>query len=252
MEEPNPSNQNPKEISEPEPTHEEQPKPEPQPENPQEQPQPTQSQTQETNIEINNQTPKTNITKLITGIFLIILIIFVGSKMIGYVVNNMEQETQSTKILLETNKGNIVIELYTNSPITTNNFKTLVEKGTYDGVIFHRVIKNFMIQGGDPTGTGMGDSSIPEIQDEYIQGNSNLKYTISMANRGPNTGSSQFFINLVDNTFLDWDKEPSTSKHPVFGKVIEGMDIIDTIANTQTGPGDKPVEDITIIKATVQ
>jgi peptidylprolyl isomerase len=229
--------------SEPKPTPQETPS-EPK-ETPQEQPQqPTQKQNQETNIEIYNKT-KTNSAKFIIPIILILLIAFIGVK----IMNNPQEQT---KILLETNKGNIIIELYTNSPLTTNNFKTLVEKGTYDNTIFHRVIKNFMIQGGDPTGTGMGDPSIPEIQDEYIQGNSNLKYTIAMANRGPNTGSSQFFINLVDNTNLDWDKTPTTSKHPVFGKVVKGMEIVDLIANTQTGAGDKPLEDITIIKATVQ
>ena len=191
-----------------------------------------------------------NTIKLITGTFLVLVIIFVGSRMIGNVVNNME-DSENTKVLLETNQGNIIIELYDNSPITTSNFKSLVEKGTYDGIIFHRVIKDFMIQGRDPTGTGMGDPSILEIQDEYIEGNSNLRGTIAMANRGPNTGSSQFFINLVDNTFLDWDKAPLTSKHPVFGKIIEGMGVVDKIASVTTGPGDKPVEDVVIVKASV-
>jgi len=101
----------------------------------------------------------------------------------------MAQDT-ATKVLLKTNKGDITIELYSDMPITAGNFKNLVEKGTYDGVIFHRVIENFMIQGGDPTGTGMGDSSIPTIKDEFIPRSKNNRGTISMANRGPNTGSS--------------------------------------------------------------
>jgi len=186
--------------------------------------------------------------KLVAGIFLVLVVIFVGSKLIGYVVSNMED---TVKVQLETNKGNIVIELYDNSPVTSENFKKLVEEGVYDGVIFHRVIKDFMIQGGDPTGTGMGDSSIPEIKDEYIEGNSNVRGTIAMANRGPDTGSSQFFINLKDNTFLDWNKQPLSSKHPVFGKVVEGMDVVDAIALVGVGAGDKPVEDVVIKRAVV-
>ncbi|MBS3088641.1 peptidylprolyl isomerase [Candidatus Pacearchaeota archaeon] len=155
--------------------------------------------------------------------------------------------TPTTKILLETNHGNIVIELYDDMPITTGNFKNLVEQGTYDGVIFHRIIDGFMIQGGDPTGTGYGDSSIPNIKDEFTHkgGNKNNRGTISMANAGPNTGSSQFFINLVNNNFLD-------TKHPAFGKVIEGMDVVDEIAKVETNAQDRPLKDVVIIKATIQ
>jgi len=157
----------------------------------------------------------------------------------------------NVKVKLETNHGDIVIELYGDMPVTAGNFKNLVEKGTYDGVIFHRVIPNFMIQGGDPTGTGMGDPSIPKIDDEFVAGHSNVRGTLSMANAGPNTGSSQFFINLVDNSFLDFDKEPVQSKHPVFGEVVGGMNVVDEIAGVATGAGDKPVEEIVIIKARV-
>ncbi|MBU2612408.1 MAG: peptidylprolyl isomerase, partial [Nanoarchaeota archaeon] len=108
-----------------------------------------------------------------------------------------------TRVKLETNYGDIVINLYSDTPVTSGNFKDLVEEGTYSGVIFHRVIDGFMIQGGDPTGTGYGDPSIPNIPDEFTHkgGNKNNRGTISMANAGPNTGSSQFFINLVDNNF---------------------------------------------------
>jgi peptidylprolyl isomerase len=131
-------------------------------------------------------------------------------------------------------------------PITAGNFEELTKKGTYDGVIFHRIIDGFMIQGGDPTGTGYGDPSIPNIPDEFTHegGNLNNKYTISMANAGPNTGSSQFFINVADNNFLD-------GKHPTFGLVVEGRDVVDTIAKVQTGANDKPVEDVVIIKASI-
>lgn len=154
---------------------------------------------------------------------------------------------KNTVVLLETNHGNIKIELYSKEmPITAGNFENLVEQGTYDGVIFHRVIDGFMIQGGDPTGTGYGDRSIPTIKDEFTKTelDQNLRGTISMANAGPNTGSSQFFINLVDNNFLD-------GKHPVFGKVIEGMEVVDRIAKVQTDSNDRPINEVKIIKATI-
>ena len=191
-------------------------------------------------------------TSVIVFIAAIIILIAIGYKMTGNIEKTGEAVKDSpTKVLLRTNMGDIVIELYDNMPITSENFENLVKQGVYDGVIFHRVIPNFMIQGGDPTGTGMGDPSIPAIEDEFVKGSSNLKYTVAMANRGPNTGSSQFFINLVDNTYLDWDKPPLTSKHPVFGKVVEGMDVIDKIGQVQTGANDKPVQDVVIEKAEI-
>lgn len=155
-------------------------------------------------------------------------------------------ESNATKIKLETNYGDIVIQLYPEMPITTGNFKSLVEKGTYDGVIFHRVIENFMIQGGDPTGTGYGDPSIPTIEDEFTKTDldKNDRGTIAMANAGPNTGSSQFFINLVNNNYLD-------GRHPVFGKVVEGMDVVDEIGKLPTDYEDHPIEEVKIIKATL-
>ncbi|MEK6926680.1 MAG: peptidylprolyl isomerase [Nanoarchaeota archaeon] len=151
-----------------------------------------------------------------------------------------------TKIKLETNKGNIIIQLYDDMPITTGNFKSLVEKGTYNGVIFHRVIDSFMLQGGDPTGTGYGDSKILNIKDEFTHtgGNKNNRGTISMANAGPNTGSSQFFINTVNNNFLD-------TKHPAFGEVVEGIDVVDAISKVATDSNDKPLVDVVILKASV-
>jgi len=181
----------------------------------------------------------------IIGVLIIGFVLFVTG-MFGNIEDNM-----NTRVKLETNYGDIIIELYSDSPITAGNFKKLVENGVYDGVIFHRVIKDFMIQGGDPTGTGFGDPSIPKIKDEFVVGHSNIRGTISMANAGPNTGSSQFFINLVDNSFLDFDKEPLTSKHPVFGEVIEGMDVVDKIGKVATGAGDKPIKEVVIVKARV-
>jgi len=169
----------------------------------------------------------------------IILILIIGGI---YIYNS----NKMTRVKLETNHGEIIINLYSDMPITTGNFENLVKQGTYDGVIFHRIIDGFMIQGGDPTGTGYGDPKIPNIQDEFTHagGNKNNRGTISMANAGPNTGSSQFFINLVDNNFLD-------SKHPAFGMVIEGMDVVDKIAKVQTDARDKPIEDVVILKASV-
>lgn len=155
---------------------------------------------------------------------------------------SMTPSAESQKLVkLETNMGNITIALDPAMPITAGNFETLVKKGYYDGVIFHRVINGFMIQGGDPTGTGSGGPGYV-IKDEFLKSNRNDRGTISMANAGPNTGGSQFFINLVGNNFLD-------TKHPVFGKVVEGMDVVDKIAKVKTGPGDRPLQNVTIIHA---
>jgi peptidylprolyl isomerase len=142
---------------------------------------------------------------------------------------------------LSTTMGDIVIALDPGMPITAGNFETLVNKGFYNNVIFHRVIDGFMLQGGDPTGTGRGGPGY-KIKDEFGTDNRNDRGTIAMANSGPNTGGSQFFINLVDNNFLD-------GKHPVFGKVIEGMDVVDKIGKVKTGAGDRPLQNVTIIKA---
>ncbi|MDQ1262978.1 MAG: hypothetical protein QG575_2159 [Euryarchaeota archaeon] len=150
-------------------------------------------------------------------------------------------EEKANKVLLKTSMGDITIQLYDDMPITTGNFKSLVEKGFYNGVIFHRVISGFMIQGGDPQGTGMGGPGY-FIKDEFTDHNRNDRGTISMANAGPNTGGSQFFINLVDNSFLD-------SKHPAFGKVISGMDVVDAIAKVQTDANDRPLKEVKIIEA---
>lgn len=149
--------------------------------------------------------------------------------------------TPNKHVRLETSMGNIIIELDPDMPITAGNFETLVKKGYYDGVIFHRIIDGFMIQGGDPTGTGRGGPGYA-IKDEFTKNNRNDRGTISMANSGPNSGGSQFFLNLVNNNFLD-------GKHPVFGKIVEGMDIVDKMGKVKTGPGDRPVKNVTIIHA---
>lgn len=146
-----------------------------------------------------------------------------------------------THVRLETTMGNITIELAQDMPITTSNFASLVKSGFYDGIIFHRVIDGFMIQGGDPTGTGYSGPGYT-IRDEFSKNESNVRGTIAMANAGPNTGGSQFFINLVDNIRLD-------SKHPVFGRVVDGMDVVDAIGKVQTDSNNRPVTDVKIIRA---
>lgn len=172
------------------------------------------------------------------------------------IVNDM-----NPKAVFQTNKGTFEIELYASEmPITTGNFIKLAEEGYYNGTKFHRVIENFMIQGGDSnTKTdnaatyGQGGPGYT-IEDEFIAGEklSNVRGTIAMANTGqPNSGGSQFFINTVDNTNLDFDKEPLTSKHPVFGHVISGMEVVDAISQVETGPRDLPVEPVVIESVTI-
>jgi len=146
----------------------------------------------------------------------------------------------------ETSKGDFTVELFEDkAPITTKNFIDLVNKNFYDGLIFHRVIDGFMIQGGDPQGNGTGGPGY-KIPDEFSP---DLKHDapgiLSMANAGPNTGGSQFFITLAPTPHLD-------KKHAVFGKVVTGLDVVQTIGKAKTGPNDKPVEDIVVKKITIQ
>ena len=144
-----------------------------------------------------------------------------------------------TQVDFFTNYGDFRVELYDSlMPITTSNFINLVSTNFYDGAIFHRVIKNFMIQGGDVS------PPPPSIPDEFDSTLSNIQKTISMANSGPNTGTCQFFINLVDNTYLDFDKPPFTSKHPVFGITVSGFNIVEDIGDVQTNFNDKPYIDV--------
>ena len=144
-----------------------------------------------------------------------------------------------TKVDFFTNYGDFTVELYDSLvPITTSNFINLVSSGFYDGALFHRVISNFMIQGGDVS------PPPPPITDEFDSTLSNIQKTISMANSGPNTGTCQFFINLVDNTYLDFDKPPFTSKHPVFGITTSGFNIVEDIGDVQTNFNDVPYVDV--------
>ena len=143
---------------------------------------------------------------------------------------------------LETSLGNIVIELFTEtSPITVNNFVTLSNDGYYNDVIFHRVIKGFMIQGGDPSGTGHGEMGKYPGYDFEDELNNPMKYEkgiVAMANRGPNTNGSQFFIMH--------EEYPLPYQYTIFGKVLNGLDVVDAIGNVQTGENDKPNEDVVI------
>ena len=152
----------------------------------------------------------------------------------------VDEKSQPNKtIVMKTNKGDITIELFNETmPITANNFLRLAQEDFYDGIIFHRVIPEFMIQGGDPDGVGSGGPGY-SIPDEFTDNNKNNKGTLSMANSGPDTGGSQFFINLVDNNYLD-------DKHPVFGKVVSGLEVVEAIGKVETGANDKPVEDVVI------
>ncbi|KJX99449.1 peptidyl-prolyl cis-trans isomerase-like 1 like protein [Zymoseptoria brevis] len=151
-------------------------------------------------------------------------------------------------VILHTTLGDITISLYgKETPRTCKNFATLASTGKYDNVIFHRIIKGFMIQGGDPTGTGRGGSSIygEKFEDEFVSGLKHTgKGTLSMANAGPNTNGSQFFITLGPTPHLD-------GKHTVFGKVTEGMDVVDKLGAVATDGGDRPKSEVKINSATV-
>jgi cyclophilin family peptidyl-prolyl cis-trans isomerase len=161
---------------------------------------------------------------------------------------------------LSTSLGDVKIELFTDQmPITAGNFIKLAKSGFYNGLHFHRVIDNFMIQFGCPhsrdpnsprAGTGSGpDGSIPDEHPANAK-ITNARGTLSMANAGPSSGSSQFFINVRDNPYLDWFS-PGNSKHPVFGKVVEGMDVVDKISKVPRGPSDRPKTPVQMVKVTV-
>ena len=152
----------------------------------------------------------------------------------------------ATTVVFETNQGNIEFKLFPEiAPKTVENFVGLVNKGYYNGLIFHRVIKQFMIQGGDPTGTGRGGESLwgGKFEDEFSPTKQfDKKGILAMANAGPNTNGSQFFITTVATPWLNM-------RHTIFGEVVSGYENVDKIENTATGPGDRPVVEQKIIKA---
>jgi len=210
--------------------------------------------------------------KFVIGVILVIIfmIIIVGA----YVVFFYKDESKSNNIstnpiaIIDTSMGVIKVELYLDKvPITAQNFIDHATSGYYNGVIFHRVIPNFMIQGGDPNGdgtgghaakyhVGYGDSNDPDswvIPDEFRDDLSNVRGTISMANRGPNTGGSQFFINIENNTYLDFNvPDQFNAQHAVFGRVTEGMDIVDKISMVSTDSNNKPFESVFINVITIE
>lgn len=165
--------------------------------------------------------------------------------------NSMSETPKDSMLVavMKTNMGTIEFELFEKqTPKTVENFSELAKKGYYNGVIFHRIIADFMIQGGDPTGTGRGGESIwgKKFNDEFVP---SLKHDVpgilSMANAGPNTNGSQFFITLVPTPWLN-------GKHTIFGKVINGIDVVNAIGKVQTGQMDKPIKDVIIENVTIE
>ena len=195
--------------------------------------------------------------KIIFTLFLVMLsfgIIFAYGELNNVNSNNSDKGYFSmsdsiTVAIIKTNMGTIEVELFADqTPKTVENFVGLAEKGYYNGIIFHRVIKDFMLQAGDPTGTGRGGASFwgGKFDDEFV---SDLKHDtpgiLSMANAGPNTNGSQFFITLVPTPWLD-------GKHTVFGKVINGMDVVYAIGEVKTAAGDKPVNEVVMEEVTIE
>jgi cyclophilin family peptidyl-prolyl cis-trans isomerase len=202
-----------------------------------------------------------NLRKFLLLVVLLLAIISCQRKYKSVILNNEYNKGATLENLLdlkeneqlfasiETEFGKIELELFSReTPKTVKNFVGLAVKGYYDGVIFHRVIKNFMVQSGDPTGTGMGGKSIygSDFEDEFVM---NLRHDsegiLSMANAGSNTNGSQFFITLVPTPWLD-------KKHTIFGKVTGGMDVVNKIGNVSTGRNDKPVKDVVMKKVTIE
>lgn len=175
---------------------------------------------------------------------------------------NQEILKEYSQAEFETSLGNFTIEFFNDKmPITVANFLNLAKAGYFDGIKFHRVIAGFMIQGGDPltkddSAMSMWGTGGPgyAIEDEHVASPelSNVYGTISMANSGPNSGGSQFFINVADNSFLDFDKDPLASKHPVFGKVVDGMNVVEKISKTSTGVNDRPITPVVINKVNLK
>lgn len=180
-------------------------------------------------------------------ITIIVLVVIIGGY---YMMSNKNSENKKTQ--LETNKGNIVIELNEKAaPITVKNFLTYVNEGHYDGTVFHRIIGGFMIQGGGYDEAGNEKDTHAPIKLESKNGLDNDRGTIAMARtNNPNSATSQFFINTVDNDFLNY--APGNDGYAVFGKVVEGMDVVDEIAQVETDSSDKPLEEVVILRARVE
>lgn len=192
--------------------------------------------------------PNVKIIAILAVIAIVIVIavavLYIGSNTDGNQDNNTPNGNRIA--VFGTTEGIIKIELYEDkAPITTGNFINLTNEGFYDGLIFHRVISGFMIQGGCPDGTGTGDPgySIPDEFHDDLKHNS--PGMLSMVNSGSNTGGSQFFISVAETSWLD-------GIHSVFGKVIEGMDVVNAISEVETDGSNKPLEDVTINSITIE
>jgi len=191
---------------------------------------------------------------------LILIVVIIIGVTLFFMFKENAPVTVNPLITLKTNKGDITLELFSNQiPITAGNFIKLAKEGFFDGIKFHRVIAGFVIQGGDPNSKGTNKETYGtggpgyNIQDEFVKDLSNIRGTISMANNGqPNSGGSQFFINLADNIGLDYDKEPLASKHPVFGKVISGMEVVDAISKVNVDQRGIPLEPVIIESVIIQ
>ena len=185
-------------------------------------------------------TPSKSSKKLPLAIGLLIIIVVAAVAVYMFGTNSPGDSGETAeKVLLQTSMGNITIQLRDDRPITTSNFKNLVQQGVYDGTIFHRVGADFMIQGGMNT-----SASVATIPDEVGDNNQNNRGTVAMAKTSePNSATSQFYINVVDNNYLD-------SGYTVFGTVISGMDVADAISNVPVN-GEQPVTDVVLIKAEI-
>lgn len=196
-------------------------------------------------------TPTKTVLSLLGIAVIVVVVILLATPRETHSPTNEDTTLTTTESTMHatvtTNKGSFELELFADlAPNTVTNFVNLAEQGFYEGVKFHRVIAGFMIQGGDPltkddTKAAFWGTGGPGYQfdDEIHAENQNATGTISMANAGPNTNGSQFFINTADNDFLD-------TKHTVFGKVVSGMEVIKAIESVETGPGDRPVEPVII------
>src|SRR3989344_76039 len=192
-------------------------------------------------------------------LLILIVVIIIGITLF-FMFKKNAPGTTNPLVTLKTNKGDITLELFTDQmPITAGNFIKLVKEGFFEGIKFHRVIADFMIQGGDPNSKGTNKETYGTggpgyyIQDEFVKGLSNVRGTISMANTGrPNSGGSQFFINLSDNIGLDFDKPPEQSSHPVFGKVVSGMEVVDEISKVNVDQRGIPFEPVVIEGVIIQ
>lgn len=175
--------------------------------------------------------------KIIAAVVIVVIVVSLG--LVYYSSNRPSSELN--KVVLKTTMGDITIQLYEDMPITTGNFRDLVKRGVYNGTIFHRVVRDFVIQGGDATSKGI---TVATIQDELPNKHSNVRGSVAMAKTSePNSATSQFYVNLKDNS-QDLD-----SNYSVFGVVISGMNVVDAIGNVATDSNDRPLQEVGLTRA---